>query len=76
MQRSPYNASFGHEWCSEMAAAIHEVDPTRRVTLGDLVASTCTFLDAPLTCTKADGLDYYSLHLYPSGNASLDELAV
>jgi len=56
-----------------MVAAIHEVDPTRRVTLGDLVAST--FLDAPLTCTKADGLDYYSLHLYPSGNASLDELA-
>ena len=47
-----------------MAAAIHEVDPTRRVTLGDLVAST--FLDAPLTCTKADGLYYYSLHLYPS----------
>ena len=73
MQRSPYNVSFVHEWCSEMAGTIHDVDPTRRVTLGDLVAST--FLDAPLTCTKADGLDYYSLHLYPFGNATMDELA-
>jgi hypothetical protein len=55
------------------AAAIHHVDSTRRVTLGDLTASI--FLAAPLSCTKADGLDYYSLHLYPQGNASLDELA-
>ena len=48
-----------------MASLIHGVDETRRVTLGDLRLSS----GGDPTCTTADGLDYYSLHLYPQAAA-------
>lgn len=52
-----------------MADAIKAVDPTRRVTLGDMAYSSA---GAPgLQCTTADGLDYYSLHPEPQDTAAV-----
>ena len=61
LQRAPYDAAFTKAWCKEMSGAIKAVDQTRRVTLGDLKASLQ--LTAAPSCTKEDGLDYYSLHV-------------
>jgi endo-1,4-beta-mannosidase len=61
LQRAPYDAAFTKAWCKEMSGTIKALDPTRRVTLGDLKASM-QLTGAP-SCTKEDGLDYYSLHV-------------
>eukprot|EP01052_Picozoa_sp_SAG31_P034867 SAG31_NODE_4130_length_3555_cov_7.058449_3_plen_225_part_00 len=73
LQRAPYDANFTKTWCKDMSSAIKGVDPERRVTLGDLKAS---MQDAgEPSCSATDGLDYYSLHLYPHGNDTLARLA-
>jgi endo-1,4-beta-mannosidase len=61
LQRAPYDAAFTKAWCKEMSGTIKALDPTRRVTLGDLKASLQ--LTGPPSCAKEDGLDYYSLHV-------------
>lgn len=72
LQRAPYGKNFTKAWCREMSAAIKSVDPSRRVTLGDLAASLSP--SGPPSCSAEDGLDYYSLHLYPHGNDTLGQL--
>jgi hypothetical protein len=51
-----------------MSSAIKAVDSTRLVTLGDMAFSA---EGAPLQCTLADGLDYYSLHPVPAKTAGM-----
>ena len=74
-----FSRQWKRGWCSEMAGLIHGIDKQRRVTLGDLQLSTGGSMQEPpeATCTTADGLDYYSLHLYPQAavqnNASLGD---
>lgn len=53
---------WAQDFCREMSTTIHDIDPARRVTVGDLGLS----LGGQPTCTVGDGLDYYSVHLYPS----------
>jgi endo-1,4-beta-mannosidase len=73
LQRAPYDKNFTKAWCKEMSAAIKRVDSTRRVTLGDLAASLSP--TGPPSCSAEDGIDYYSLHLYPHGNDTLTQMA-
>lgn len=77
-QRAPLPAgsnktAFAKEWCQEMSSAVKSISPGRRVTIGDLQLS----LGGHPTCSLSDGLDHFSLHLYPSypPHASLAEIA-
>ena len=76
-QRTPLppgsnKSAFAKEWCQEMSSAVKSISPERRVTIGDLQLS----LGGKPTCSLNDGIDYFSLHLYPSypPNASLGEI--